>query len=71
VFVKCTYWEDTAQAVSSLARMIGPAFLGLTYQNGIGNLYFIKEKSLYISAIILFTGFLIGMTLLKDSRQNS
>ncbi|MBX9837656.1 MAG: MFS transporter, partial [Silvanigrellaceae bacterium] len=60
-----------AQAVSSLARMIGPAFLGLTYQNGIGNLYFIKEKSLYISAIILFTGFLIGMTLLKDSRQNS
>jgi len=60
-----------AQAVSSLARMIGPALLSLSYQNGIGDSYFIKEKALYISAIILFTGLLIGMAFLKGSCKNS
>lgn len=60
-----------AQTISSLAKIIGPALLGFTYQYGLGSSHFIREKSLYISAIILFTGFLIGLYYLNNKHQKT
>jgi MFS transporter, DHA1 family, tetracycline resistance protein len=56
-----------SQTISSLARVIGPPILGITYQNGLWMDSFMKEKSLYISAIILLTGFLVSIGCLKNT----
>jgi DHA1 family tetracycline resistance protein-like MFS transporter len=49
-----------AQAISSLARIVGPTFMGVAYQTGLGFESVMKEKSLYLSACLLFTGWALG-----------
>ena len=60
-----------SQTISSLARVIGPAFIGIAYQNGLGMSSFSKEKSLYISSIILLTGFLVSLSCLNNARKGT
>ncbi|KAB8033490.1 MFS transporter [Fluviispira multicolorata] len=57
-----------SQTVAAIARMIGPAFMGIAYETGFYISYLKGEKSLYISAFILLTGVIVSYEALRKIR---
>ncbi|BBH53201.1 MFS transporter [Fluviispira sanaruensis] len=59
-----------SQSIGAFSRIIGPAFMGIAYESG----FFIPalkgEKSLYISAFILFTGIIVSFEALRKIRRS-
>ncbi|APJ03763.1 MFS transporter [Silvanigrella aquatica] len=59
-----------AQTIVSFAKILGPALIGFAYQHGLGLDAFLKEKSLYLSGIILLIGLILSTGWIKSARKS-
>ncbi|WP_186644461.1 MFS transporter [Fluviispira vulneris] len=58
-----------SQSIGAFSRIIGPAFMGIAYESGFSIHTLKGEKSLYISAFILFTGIIVSFETLRKIRS--
>ncbi|MBX9703026.1 MAG: MFS transporter [Silvanigrellaceae bacterium] len=59
------------QSVGSLARVIGPAFMGIIYETGMGIHSLTKVNSLYISGVIMMIGLVVNLYFFKNFEKKS